>query len=103
MRKDRRPYLGRVKPYTWRNPRTGEQTPGIVLNAQHGVVAHLNATEALALADQLVDLAEKLPTATTSPQERQETPCGISPLYTSQTLINASGEPEQTLPASIAD
>jgi hypothetical protein len=97
---NRRPYIGRIWQHTWKDRATGEHTPGIVLGAAHGIAAHLSADEALALADQLVDLAEQLPEATTSPQERQETPCGVSPLYTSQALTNASGDTEDPLPTT---
>ncbi|MGP5265248.1 hypothetical protein [Glutamicibacter arilaitensis] len=99
----RRPYIGKIWEHAWTDDRTGEQTPGIKLGGASGIAAHLTKDEAYSLANDIVDAADKLPEATTSPYKRQETPCGQSPLHTSQTLTNASGEPEQTLPASIAD
>ncbi|WP_431710709.1 hypothetical protein [Glutamicibacter uratoxydans] len=57
---NRRPYIGRISKYCWTDKRTGERTPGIVLSGAHGLAAHLTADEAIQLADQLVDLAERL-------------------------------------------
>lgn len=62
---DRRPYIGRIWQHTWKDRSTGEHTPGIALGAAHGIAAHLTGPEALALADQLVDLAEQLTQPTT--------------------------------------
>ena len=96
----RRPYIGKIWEHAWTDDCTGEQTPGIKLGGASGIAAHLTKDEAYSLANDIVDAADKLPEATTSPQERQETPCGVPPLYTSQTLTNASGDTEDPLPTT---
>lgn len=96
----RRPYIGKIWEHAWTDDCTGEQTPGIKLGGASGIAAHLTKDEAYSLANDIVDAADKLPEATTSPQERQETPCGLSTLYTSHTLTNASGDTEQPLPTT---
>lgn len=105
MRFDRPPYIGQVRIQDWIT-KDKQRIRGIRLTGASGIAGHLTADEARTLADTLHDLADRLdapPAATTAPPARQQTPCGLSTLYTSQTLTNASGEPEQTLPASIAD
>jgi hypothetical protein len=56
--KDRRPYVI-PKKYTWKSGDRTE-TPGIGLLYGTKIRAHLTAKEAYALADKLVDLADKL-------------------------------------------
>lgn len=64
---DRRPYIGRIWQYTWKDRATGEHTPGIALGGGGGLAAHLTKDEAYSLANDIVDAADKLPEATTSP------------------------------------
>lgn len=83
-----------------------KRIPGIQLLNGRGIAAHLTADEARALADRLHDLADQLdlrPQATTAPAKRQQQPCGLSPIHTSQTLTDATGTTEQPLPATSAD
>lgn len=103
MRVYRRPYIGRIWADDWTDLHTGEVTPGIKLGGASGIAAHLTAEEALTLADKLVDLAEQLPQATQQPQARAEQPCRPSPLYSTQTLTDATGAPEPPLPTTSAD
>lgn len=67
-----RPFLSKVVHHAWTKPGQPD-TPGISLIGRGGLSAHLTASEAVALADQLHDLAEQLEPATpTNPR----TPAG---------------------------
>lgn len=83
-----------------------KRIPGIQLLNGRGIAAHLTADEARALADRLHDLADQLglrPQATTASAKRQQQSCRPSPLYSTQTLTDATGAPEPPLPATSAD
>lgn len=99
---NRPPYIGSVRIQEWIT-KDKQRIQGIRLIGASGIAAHLTASEALTLADKLVDLAEQLPQATQQPQARAEQPCRPSPLYSTQTLTDASGTTEQPLPTTIAD
>ncbi|ALG29714.1 hypothetical protein AOZ07_12470 [Glutamicibacter halophytocola] len=102
---DRPPYIGQVRIQDWIT-KDKQRINGIQLRGAMGLAAHLTADEARTLADTLHDMADRLdapPATTTAPPARQQTPCGLSTLYTSQTLTDASGDPEQPLPATPAD
>lgn len=68
-----RPYIGDIKPYTWNRLNNGECVPGLLIGGRIGIAAHVTKTEAYALADWIVDAADKLPdstpTATSADQE----------------------------------
>ncbi|MGP5698501.1 hypothetical protein ACTXPA_06050 [Glutamicibacter arilaitensis] len=102
MTYDQRPYIGAVRIQDWIT-KDKQRIRGIRIVGASGIAGHLTATEAINLADKLVDLAERLPEPTTGPPARQQTHCGLTPLHTSQTLTDASGDPEQPLPATPAD
>lgn len=102
MTYDQRPYIGAVRIQDWIT-KDKQRIRGIRIVGASGIAGHLTATEALTLADKLVDLVERLPEPTAGPPARQQTPCGLTPLHTSQTLTDASGDPEQPLPATPAD
>lgn len=92
--KDRRPYIGRVRPYTW-TPKTGDDpVPGLLLGGAAGIAAHLTKTEAYELANQIVDAADKLP------EPRAPKPCYAS---RNDGLTAADGTPEEPLPATPAE
>lgn len=99
----RRPYIGKIWEQTWTDKRTRETTPGIALGGASGIAAHLTKAEAYTLANDIVDAADKLPEVTTAPATPRIVECGLAPLYTSRTLINASGDVEQPLPNTPAD
>lgn len=98
-----RPYIGKVWLSPWTIKSTRETTPGIALGGTRGISAHLTKAEAYTLANDIVDAADKLPEATTAPATPRIVQCGQAPLYTSRTLINASGDVEQPLPNTPAD
>ncbi|WP_413454604.1 hypothetical protein ACLQ8T_10440 [Glutamicibacter sp. FR1] len=102
MTYDQRPYIGAVRIQDWIT-KDKQRIRGIRIVGASGIAGHLTATEALTLADKLVDLVERLPEPTTGPPARQQTHCGLSPVHTSQTLTDASGDPEQPLPTTLAD
>lgn len=54
-----RPYLSKIYCWNWKDEQ-GNVTPGILLRKGKHVAAHLTATEAIQLANRLVDLAEQL-------------------------------------------
>ncbi|MDR6623047.1 hypothetical protein [Sinomonas atrocyanea] len=62
-----RPFIGKVRRYVWRT-HEGACTDGIGLMSGPRILAHLTPDEALALSNELTDLAETLEA------ERQETP-----------------------------
>lgn len=99
MTYDQRPYIGAVRIQDWIT-KDKQRIRGIRIVGASGIAGHLTASEALELADKLVDLAERLPEATTVQPARQQTSCGLAPIYTSQTLTAADGTPEQPLPAT---
>lgn len=100
MRVYRRPYIGRIWAHDWTDLHTGEVTPGIKLGGASGIAAHLSKSEAYALANDIVDAADKLPEHTTAPAGLLPVECPQPPAHT---LTDATGTPEQPLPATIAD
>ncbi|MGO3150406.1 MAG: hypothetical protein ACTIJ0_10205 [Glutamicibacter ardleyensis] len=92
-----RPYIGKIWNATWTDQRTGERFPGISLGGGGGLAAHLTKAEAYALANDIVDAADKLP----EPAPRK----APVPCYTTRStpLTAADGTPEPDLPANIAD
>lgn len=98
----RPPYIGAVRIQEWIT-KDKQRIQGIRLIGASGIAAHLTASEALTLADKLVDLAEQLSEPTTAPAKRQQQSCGLSPIHTSQTLTDASGTTEHPLAATPAD
>jgi len=55
-----RPYFSRISPYSYKPKGGSDPVPGIGLFRGRELSAHLTASEALELADKLVDLAESL-------------------------------------------
>lgn len=53
-----RPTIRRVTRYQWFN--RGTATPGIALIGQHGIIAHMTATEALQVATDIADTLEQM-------------------------------------------
>lgn len=53
-----RPTVRRVTRYQWFN--RGTETPGIALMGQHGIIAHMTATEALQVATAIADTLEQI-------------------------------------------
>lgn len=98
-----RPYIGKIWNATWTDRDTGERFPGISLGGGGGLAAHLTKAEAYALANDIVDAADKLPEATTAPTTPRIVECGQAPLYTTRTLTNASGDAEQPLETTPAE
>lgn len=64
MTYNQRPYIGAVRIQDWIT-KDKQRIRGIRIVGASGIAAHLTGHEALALADQLVDLAEQLPQPTT--------------------------------------
>ncbi|MCS3492414.1 hypothetical protein M2368_001417 [Arthrobacter sp. JUb119] len=96
MSNDRRPFIGKIWIEDWRNIHTGKVTPGIKLGGASGIAAHLTKSEAYALANEIVDLADQLPDPT---PPKAPIPCyGTN----SALLTAADGTPEPDLPATIA-
>lgn len=56
-----RPYIGAIKPYTWKPRKGTDPVPGLLLGGAAGIAAHLTKAEAFDLANRIVDAAEQLP------------------------------------------
>lgn len=100
MREHRRPYIGRIWEQAWDEKATGEQTPGIMLGGAGGISAHLTKDEAYALANRIVDAADKLPESTPAPPRLQPAECPKPPAHM---LTDAQGDAEQPLHSTPAD
>lgn len=89
-----RPFIGAVKQHAWHDKATNEKTTGLLIAGRSGIAAHVTKPEAYALADWIVDAADRLP--------EEQTP---KPAYArhSAPLTAADGTPEQPLPATSAD
>lgn len=64
-----RPYIGAIKPYTWKPRKGTDQVPGLLIGGASGVAAHLTKAEAYDLANRLVDAADQLPDNPATPAE----------------------------------
>lgn len=53
-----RPTVHRVRRYNWLH--RDHQTPGIALMGEHGIIAHMTATEALQVATDIADTLEQI-------------------------------------------
>lgn len=65
MREYRRPYIGHILHRTWTED-SGQAIDGLSLICGQGIAAHLTKPEAYALANRIVDAADKLPDEQTS-------------------------------------
>ena len=110
MTYSRRPYIGQVRIQDWIT-RDKQRIRGIRLNGMSGIAGHLTATEALTLADKLVDLAEQLNAPKPTPVKKPATPREpyltalelerlTKTVHVSRTLTAADGTPEHPLPTS---
>ena len=59
-----RPTIQRVRRYKWLS--NGSETPGIGLLGEHGILAHMTATEALQVATDIADTLEQINSNTTN-------------------------------------
>lgn len=92
-----RPYIGKIWAHDWMDFHTGEVTPGISLSGAVGIAAHLTKAEAYALANDIVDAADKLPEPTPN---KAPVPCYPAD---STPLTAADGTPEPDLPNLLAE
>lgn len=89
-----RPHIVAIRPYTWNTKSREPDIRGLLVEGNGVIAAHVTKTEAYALADWIVDAADKLP------EPREPKPC-----YTrhSDSLTAADGTPEEPLPATSAE
>lgn len=94
---NKRPYIGRISAYAWRDKSTLERTQGLLMHGASGVAAHLTKAEAYALSDWITDEADKLTEPATAPQIIR------MDYRSSLPLVAADGSPETPLPATYAE
>lgn len=92
-KQSKRPYV-QVRAYVWRDA-DGTPTPGISLRNGQRLAAHLTPTEAIAMANKLVDLTEQV--ERTPARHVRE---GSRHSRESLPLVDASGSPEEPLPTT---
>lgn len=88
-----RPYIGAIRQYTW-DRKSDDPVLGLLIGGGIGIAAHVTKSEAYALADWIVDAADKLP------EPRAPKPCYASP---SDRLTAADGSSEPDLPSTSAE